>query len=272
MLESPWTTAPARTQPAGAVALLRGQSMRRFLLLLLLIGLTGCTQTLSESRKASVRNLAVISAIGDDVRLIRILGSGGEQKYERLPWNFDRIAAHAAVESVRAHDRGISLIPVDYDSNALADGIHKHESFKSFADPARIEPILRQLLQGKPIDTVILIARSETTDGGFMYVEGVGVMTERTVLPRAPVTPFAALALFVIDAPTMQVLSKETLTIGGDTYNVTPLIQFKKPAGPAPFLPGFTLPMTEEQKEFLRPRLQELVLVGTRELMRRSGF
>jgi len=246
--------------------------MRRLLWILLLIGLAGCAQTLSESRKAEIRSLAIISAVGDDVRLIRLLGSGGEQKYERLPWNFDRIASHAAAESVRAHAPGISIVPVAYDSNALADRIHKHESFRSFAEPARIEPALRQLIQGKPIDTVILIARSETTDGGFFYVEGVGVMTERTILPRAPVTPFAALAVFVIDAQSLQVLLKKSLTFRGDTYNVTPVIQLEKPGGPAPFEPGFKLPMTEEQKDFLRPKLQELVYVAIRELMQRSGF
>ncbi len=97
-------------------------------------------------------------------------------------------------------------------------------------------------------------------------------MTERTLLSRAPITPFAALALFVLDTPTMQVLSKQAIIFRGGLYNVTPLIQFTPPAGPAPFLPGFTFPMTDEQKEFLRPRLQELVLVATRELMQRSGF
>ncbi len=70
----------------------------------------------------------------------------------------------------------------------------------------------------------------------------------------------------------MQVLAKQTILLKGNVYNVNPLIQFTPVGGPAPFLPGFKFPMTDEQKEFLRPLLQELVLSGTRELMNRAGF
>lgn len=51
-----------------------------------------------------------------------------------------------------------------------------------------------------------------------------------------------------------------------------PLITFEPVGGPAPFVPGFTFPLTEEQQEFLRPRLQDLVREATMSLLRRSGL
>lgn len=243
--------------------------MRRWLLLMLVFGLAGCT-TLSDTRKAAIRNVAVISAIGDDVTLFRILGS--KEKPERVDWTFDRIATDAITQSVRSVNAGVSVVPVDYDSNVLAAGIHKYEAFEPFADSARIEPTLRKITQGKSIDTIILVARNSSENGALLRFEGVGVVTERTVLPAAPIIPFAGLTLFVIDGTTMRVLSRQTALIKGPTYNVKPLIEFAPVGGPAPFLPGFTFPMNDEQKNFLRPILQGFVFTGIQRLMRDSGF
>lgn len=242
--------------------------MRRWLLLVFVIGLVGCT-TLSDTRKAAIRNLAVVSAVGDDVTLFRILGFD-DLKPERVDWGFDKIAADAIVASVRAQDPAVSIVSVDYDSNTLSAGIHKYESY---ADPARIAPALRQITAGKSVDTIILIARNTSDNGALLHYKGVGIVTERTALPGAPITPFAGLALFVLDGQTLQVLSKQTILEKGKIYNVKPLIGgLMSVGGPAPFLPGFAFPMTEEQKAFLRPLLQELVQAGTQGLMRNAGF
>ena len=242
--------------------------MRRWLVLVLVIGLVGCT-TLSDTRKAAIRNVAVVSAIGDDVTLFRILGS--KEKPERVDWTF-KIATDAITQSVRSVNAGVSVVPVDCDSNVLAAGIHKYEAFEYFADPVRIEPTLRQITLGKSIDTIILVARNSSENGALLTYEGVGVVTERTVLPAAPILPFAGLTLFVIDGTTMKVLSRQTTLIKGPTYNVKPLVEFAPVGGPAPFLPGFTFPMNDEQKNFLRPILQGFVFTGTQRLMRDSGF
>lgn len=243
--------------------------MRRWPLLLLVIGLAGCA-TMSDTRKAAIRNVAIVSAVGDEVTLFRILV--GQEQPERVGWTFDKIATDAIAQSLRSANAGVSIIPVDYDSNTLAAGINKYEAFEYFADPARIEPALRQITQGKSIDTIILIARNSSESGALLQFEGVGVVTERTVLPAAPVIPFAGLALFVIDGTTMKTLSRKATLEKGPTYNVKPLIEFAPVGGPAPFLPGFTFPMNEEQRTFLRPILQGLVLKGTQGLMRSSGF
>lgn len=243
--------------------------MRRLLLLAVAIGLAGCTN-LSDARKAEIRNVAVVSAIGDDVTLFRILV--GPERPERVDWTFDKIATDAIAQSVRSARPDVSLVPVDYDSNALAAGINKYQSFESFVEPARIEPALRKITQGKSIDTIILIARNSSQSGALLQFEGVGLATEKTFLPAAPVIPFASLALFVIDGSTMKVLSRKTVLEKGPTYNVKPLIEFAPVGGPAPFLPGFTFPMTEEQRAFLRPLLQDLLRKGTQGLMRDSGF
>lgn len=245
--------------------------MRRCLLILVLIGLAGCATSVSQERKSAMRNVAVVSAIGDDVTLFRILGFSKEQP-ERLPWSFDKLASDAVVLSIRARNPNISIVPVDYDPKVLSAGIHKYQAFQSYADPARIEPALRQLTSGKAADTVILIARNSVEQSGLLSYEGVGIVTEVSVLPGAPITPFAALSLFVIDVPTMQVLSRQMMLVKGRVYNVKPLIHFEPIGGPAPFLPGFKFPLNDEQKEFLRPILQGLVLTGTRELIHRSGL
>lgn len=210
--------------------------------------------------------------LGDrhDVTLFRVLGD--LETPERLEWNFDRIATDVVVKSVRAQNPAVSIVPIEYDANALAAAIHQIKPFESYSDPARIEPALRQLTDGKSIDTIILIARSDSSKGALLYFQGVGLQTERTFLPRAPTTPYAALALFVIDGSTMRVLTKNTVLEKGRIYNVKPLIEFEPPGGPAPFLPGFNFPMTAEQKDFTRPLLEGLVLAATQELMRSSGF
>jgi hypothetical protein len=218
-----------------------------------------------------MRNVAVVSAIGDDVTLFRILGFSKEQP-ERLPWNFDKLASDAVVLSIQARNPNISIIPVNYDSNGLSAGIHKYQAFQSYADPARIAPALRQLTSGTAADTIILIARNSAEQSGLLSYEGVGIVTEVSVLAGAPITPFAALSLFVIDVPTMQLLSKQTILVKGRIYNINPLINFEPIGGPAPFLPGFKFPLNDEQKAFLRPLLQDLVGTGTQELVRRSGL
>lgn len=245
--------------------------MRRWLLILVLIGLAGCATSVSQERKSAMRNVAVVSAIGDDVTLFRILGFSKEQP-ERLPWSFDKLAGDAVVQSIRARNPNISIVPVDYDPNVLSAGIHRYQAFQSYADPTRIEPVLRQLTSGKAADTIILIARNSVEQSGLLTYQGVGIVTEVSALQGAPITPFAALSLFVIDVPTMQVLSRQTMLVKGRIYNVNPLIPFEPIGGPAPFLPGFKFPMTEEQKEFLRPILQGQVSTGARELTHRSGF
>ncbi len=161
---------------------------------------------------------------------------------------------------------------MDYDPNVLSAGIHRYQAFQSYADPARIEPALRQLTSGKAADTIILIARNSVEQSGLLTYEGVGIVTEVSVLSGAPITPFAALSLFVIDVPTMQILSKQTILMKGRIYNIKPLIHFEPIGGPAPFLPGFKFPLNDEQKAFLRPLLQDLVGTGTQELVRRSGL
>lgn len=249
--------------------------VKRWFMVLALIGLAGCGLPLNDSRKAAIRNLAVISAIGDDVSLSRILGSrlfGDVEEPQRLEWSFDKIASDAVIEKIRASNPGIEIIPLDYNSNDLADKIHKSESLRSFSDPTRIHPEIRQLTNGKPIDTLIVIARDDFSQGALLSYEGVGILTERTLLPRAPITPYAVLSMFVIEVPSMRVITKQGSHVKGRIYNVTPLIQFDPIGGPAPFLPGFEFPMDNEQKEFLRPLLQELVLTSTRQLIQRSGF
>ena len=244
--------------------------VKRWFIVLALIGLASCGLPLNDSRKSAIRNLAVISAIGDDVSLSRIFGD--DEKPERLQWSFDKIASNAVIEKIRSSNPGIEIISLDYDSNDLADKINKSEPFRSFSDPARIDPELRQLTNGKPIDTLIVIARDDFSQGALLSYEGVGILTERTLLPRAPVTPYAVLSMFVIEVPSMRVITKQGSHVKGRVYNVTPLVQFSPIGGPAPFLPGFEFPMDNDQKEFLRPLLQELVLTSTRQLMQRSGF
>jgi len=244
-------------------------------MVLALIGLASCGLPLKDSRKAAIRNLAVVSAIGDDVSLSRILGSqlfGEPEKPERLEWSFDKIASDAVIEKIRASNPEIEINPLDYNPNDLADKIHKPEPFRSFYDLSRIHPELRELTNGKAIDTLIVIVRNDFSQGALLSYEGVGILTERTLLPRAPITPYAVLSMYVIEVPSMRVITKQGSHVKGRVYNVTPLIQFEPIGGPAPFLPGFEFPMNNEQKEFLRPLLQELVLTSTLQLVQRSGF
>lgn len=244
--------------------------MRRWLLMVVVMGLVGCT-TLSDTRKAAIRNVAVVSAIGDDVTLFRVLGFEG-LKPEQVDWSFDKIATDAVVAAVQGQNPAVTIVPVDYDSNALAADIHRYASFESYADPARIAPALRQMTAGKSVDTIVVVARNSSDNGALMTWKGVGIMTELSAQKGAPITPFANLALFVLDGSTLQVLAQQTKLTKGALYNLNPILEFGPIGGPAPFLPGFKFPMTEEQKTFLRPVLQDVLRIGTQGLMRDTGF
>jgi hypothetical protein len=244
--------------------------MTRFFLVCVALLLTACADRIHESRKASMRNVAVISAIGDNLTLIRLLGD--EEQPERVDWRFDATAVEVIQRAIRTQTPSALFVPVAYDPHALGAEIHKEERFKPFADPKRIERQLGDIIAGKSVDTIFLVARAASRSG-LSYFEGVGIQTERTFLPRAPITPYANLILFIIDAPTMGTIAKWQAMAKGALYNVRPITTWgMNVGGDAPFLPGFKFPMTEEQNGFLRPLLPPLVELATQELMERVGF
>jgi hypothetical protein len=247
--------------------------MARAIQFLLMIGIAACTPTLDASRKAAIRNVAVVSAIGDEIQLTRIglIALGNEYQTDRIDLGLDRIAVSTVERTLRASNAAASIVPVNYDAQSLADRLYKRESPQPFADPARIGPMLREIARDKPLDAILLVTRWHENRGP-VYFQGVGLFTEKTIRERAPVTPYASLQLYVLDAKTFDVMGQARGQREGRLYNLSPLISSKPLGGPAPFLAGFNFPMNAEQRNFLRPPLEELVSTTVQDLMQRAGF
>lgn len=248
-------------------------AMRNWLSLLLLIVVVGCAPVLTESRKETIRNVAVVSAIGDRITLTRtgLLVFSNEHQSENLDWNLDQVARQAVEQTLRERDATITIVPVSYDAKALSVALREPDSTAEWADPKRIEANLRQMTRGQQVDTIIVIARGRRAfNSGSIRFEGPGISTMRTLRDTAPVKPFAALELFVIDAPTMKVLSQTSTMTEGIMYNVNPV--FGSPGPQAPFRPGFNFPMDGDQKAFLRPVLEPVVAKAVRNMMQDVGL
>lgn len=243
--------------------------MQRLLFFVLCLALAGCAAvSVPESRRASIQNVAVVSAIGDDFGLTRIglIVFSNERRTEKIEFGFDQVAQQTVEQVLRERRADVKVIPVQYDSNALSAKINKIESFQPYADPKRIEPELRSLIQGKPIDTIILVGRGRESPGA-RSVEGIGIYTERTLRERAIITPYAGISVFILDARSMEILAKGERVAEGAVYNVNPLISSKPLGGPAPFLAGFAFPINEEQRQFLDAPMKDLVRATVRRLL-----
>jgi hypothetical protein len=247
--------------------------MRRLLSLVLCFALAGCAaMSVNESRRASIQNVAIVSAVGDDFGLTRIglIVFSNERRSEKMEFGFDRLAQQTVEQVLRERRPDVKVVPVQYDSNALSAKINKIEPFQSYADPKRIEPELRALVQGTPVDTIILVARARESPGA-MSVEGIGIYTERTLRERAIITPYAGISVFILDARSMEVLAKGERVVEGAVYNINPLISSKPLGGPAPFLAGFTFPLNDEQRQFLDAPMKELVGASVRRLVEQTA-
>lgn len=228
--------------------------------------------SVNESRRTAIQNVAIVSAIGDDYGLTRIgvIVFSNERRTEKIPFGLDAVAQRTVEQLLRERRPDVKIVPVQYDSNALAAKINKTESFQPYADPKRIEPDLRTMIQGTAIDTIILVARSRESPGA-MSVEGIGIYTERTLRERAIITPYAGISVFILDARSMEILAKAERVAEGAVYNVNPLISSKPLGGPAPFLAGFAFPLNEEQRQFLEAPVKELVAANVRRLVEQTA-
>jgi hypothetical protein len=247
--------------------------MRRLLSLALCFVLTGCAATsVNESRRANIQNVAIISAIGDDFGLTRIglIAFSNEWPSEKMAYGLDRVAQQTAEQVLRERRPDAKVISVQHDSNTLSSKINQREPFQSYADPKRIEPELRQLVQGTPADTIIVVARARESTGPRSY-EGIGIYTERTLRERAMIIPYAGISVFIVDARSFEVLAKGERIAEGAAYNINPLITSMRLGGPAPFLAGFAFPLNDEQRRFLDAPMKELVAATVRRLVEQTA-
>lgn len=217
--------------------------------------------------------MAIVSAIGDDFALTRIglIVFSNERLSEKISLGLDQVAQRTAEQVVRERRPNATLVPVHYDANTLSSRINRAESLQPYADPKRIEPELRDIVRGKPVDTLILLARDRESSGP-MALEGVGIYTERTLRERAAITPYAGLSLFVLDARSMETLATARRVVEGAVYNLNPIISSKPLGGPAPFMAGFRFPLSDEQRQFLERPMQDLVAATVRRLLEQTGL
>jgi len=233
---------------------------------------SGCAITQKAQHGAPIQNVAIISAIGSEV-IIQHFGvfAISEEYRQPVDWKLGEAAARAAAEALKSKNPSISVVPVDYDSDDLAKSVNLIASFQSYADPKRIESKLRRSVEGKNLDAVILITKDRQA-GGTMPYSDIGIGNMLISRDPAPVTPFAIMRIFLLDAETMQVLATAGLSNTGKLYNYNPLVSSQPLGGPAPFRAYFRPPFTDEQAAFLRPILTDLVADAARRLVERMEF
>lgn len=221
-----------------------------------------------------MHRVAVVSAIGDHVEISR---SGPfifsyEEATDRWDIGLDRIATEAAVQRLKSRNPSIVVLTPSVDSQRLSESIVKIASLQPYADPERIRTDLARVAQETQADTIFLISRGKpNVEPSFL--QGVGLGFEKTLRERAPFLPYAGLALFVIDAKTLQTITKQNpRAYEGPYYNLDPLIVSRPLGGPAPFMAGFSLPLSEEQRTFITPVLQNLIRTGVPDMLQRMGL
>lgn len=245
--------------------------MRLWAAIALSLALLGCAQV-GESRKASIRNVAVVTAISDKFNLTRmgLIVLDQDHQTQNIDFGLDVVARDTVAGFLKERAPQAMIVPVTYDADALATAVTKKVFLTPYSDPKPAEPFLRDIVKDKQIDTILLVTRSSEKASSMM--EGTGVFVQKTRREYAPLTPYVGLDLFVIDARTMEVVGKAHRLNEGADYNIDTLIKTRPQGGPAPFLAGFNFPMTKEQTDFLQPRMRALVADTTRELLTQAGL
>ncbi|WP_119421170.1 hypothetical protein [Desertibaculum subflavum] len=239
--------------------------LRRCLLLLAVWFVAGCAaQTVPPAAKSSIRNVAVISLIGDTVSFEKFGLTIFNNSYKEavLELGLDRLATEAVQSALRRRNPAISLVALAYDRAAL-NPVYLQKTvnlaFEDYVDPARIAAPLRQLTAGTAVDTLILITRARlqhALDAPGTH-EGPGVMmTSAAVGPPMRVLPYAVLRIYVLDARSLQPIAqhtdvaKETRYYEGSIFNLPP---------PTPITKEVSVPLAPAEEAFVRAELQRII-------------
>ncbi len=227
--------------------------------------LAGCaTQAVPPAAKSSIRNVAIISLIGDQIQFEK---SGmtvfeGDLKAANFEWGIDRLASQAVEDRIRRANPGITVTRLGYDPAVLA-GIYDREPVnllgREYADPSRVESPLRGIVAGQPVDTLLLVTRNKVQHGLDMpgWREGPGLhLIKPWAGPATRVLLFAALQIHVIDTRTLKRIAQHAEIARERKYFDGPIWS---PPPPTPFTTTASLPLTTEQEIFLRGELARII-------------
>jgi hypothetical protein len=241
----------------------------RTLLIVALIFLSGCTQITGE-RRAATKNVAVVVAVPDEASMTKVGLTVFNNAYarDRSTWGFDARLRQAVTEALRERRPDLAFVPVQYDPAEVLTQLRGSAQTLDVA-PELIGGTLRPLVAGKPVDTIFLITPHNISYGSVSYY-GVGIEVSATLRDLAPFIPRVLLRLHVIDAPSMTVLTSMPRQAEGKQYNLNRLLypDTQAPAFPA----GFTMPLNDAQRTFLRPLFYKLLDEMGRDLVRDAGF
>jgi hypothetical protein len=146
------------------------------LICVLLFTLVGACGTLPrpipDSERASIRNVAVFSALGQRVHLRRIglTAFYSDQLNASVNWDLDRFVVEKARSAVAESDLRPRVTPIEYKpaeleimySTALAGG--------DYDDPQRAAATFKWLLSGTDVDTIVVFSRA-TRDEPELRIE-----------------------------------------------------------------------------------------------------
>ncbi len=252
--------------------------LRRGSLIALLLLLAGCaTQTVPPAAKSAIRNVAVISLIGNEVTFNQfglLVFDRSEQK-ATFDFGLDGLATEAVEKAMRRGNPGFGFTRLPYDRAAL-DAIYRQDRQRTlsndFADPVRIEVPLRALVAGTPVDTIVLVTRSRMPDHNGVYQPETGPglnMSKAMVGFTMRVLPFAILQLHVVEVQSMRRIAQHTEIAeerkyaDGGIFNMPPQ---------SPITKSITFPLAPEEEAFVRGELRRIIPLALDGMVTKVGL
>ncbi|KPK38848.1 MAG: hypothetical protein AMJ69_07265, partial [Gammaproteobacteria bacterium SG8_47] len=190
------------------------------------VSATGCAsqRNLSQQDKEQVSRVAVISLLGDELRLIHTGASAftSSELVTKVPeWNVD---AHVqAVLEQKLTDKGHTVKSVAYDAAALFRA-YLEPSFSTDWELKRIDDDLRRLAQEHDVDTFVMVLRATDKDfvGYFSQpdddaagesplqsLRGFGLYDRGTTLGHVITATYATVEVALVDADRMRLLARD---------------------------------------------------------------
>lgn len=231
-----------------------------------LFWLAGCAtapSTLPAEKLASIRDVGVISLLGDDIHLTHIgltVFGNTQTSHAVNDWEIDKHAMEVLQASLQKTGT-YQAREITFDRAALmqvyTDSVYSPVDFKLVAAE------LAEIAQAHGIDTFVVVTRYSAQDPvghRSVYYEGAGLFSSGIGDALIKVAPYVWYKLDVVDGKTAQVVASTRGTV--------------KQKNPGLFGPEYTLPyeevdkswwnedfnaMSETQKNQLRDKLKELL-------------
>jgi hypothetical protein len=134
----------------------------RVIATLLLLCLSACGSAhhaMEGGQRRDIRNVAVFSAVGNQVHLRRKAIFQNDERMALVDWTLDSSIAEIVRAAVRESELHPNVVVVNYDPAQLTP-VYAESSVATYVDPKRVSAALRSLIDGKNVDTVVLVSRT----------------------------------------------------------------------------------------------------------------